>query len=166
MKKYNNLKSYAALGFVGSGDLLSSLFRPNLAVILAPLSALGCYLEYLFGINGLMFTALCVLLTVELITGIMAAKLKKRKLTSRRMQRFGIMVLVWFTLLLITNALALQYDGRLEGNVAHYMHTTILFYVVGIYIKSVLENADCIWKNKINAKELIKKLFNTNNTKD
>lgn len=78
------------------------------------------------------------------------------------MQRFGIMVLVWFTLLMIMNALAHQYEGKPEEHIAHYMHSTMVFYITGVYTKSILENAENIWKNKLNAKVLIQQLFKTN----
>lgn len=153
---------FSAIGFCGHQDLLASLWRPKSAPMLASISMIGAGVEYAFGLKPFMFTALFILLLVELITGLTAAKLKGRKLTSRRMQRFGVMILVWFTLLLALNALTHQYKGQAEEHVAHYMHSTLVFYIIGVYFKSILENAENIWKNKLNARVLISQLFKTN----
>ena len=153
------IKLSLTLGFTGITDLLTSLFRPNLGLILLVLSSLATFVEYTFGLKPFLFTALFILLVVELISGLLAAKLKGKKITSRKMQRFGVMLLIWFTLLMVLEAMIKQYVGKMEEHIAYYFHTTMVFYIMGIYFKSILENAESIWTNKINTKYLLAQLF-------
>lgn len=150
---------FAAIGFCGPEDLLASLFRPSQSPYILLFSAMVSGAEFAFGLKPFMLGAFMALLVVELASGLVAARLKKRVISSRRMQRFGIMVLIWLTLLMVANALVYQYEGQAEESIAHYIHTTLLFYIISVYMKSIFENAQNIWDNKINAKEIINQLF-------
>jgi uncharacterized membrane protein len=152
------------IGFAGIGDLINSLFKPEHLPTLLSFSFLGASVEYVFGLKIFAFIALFILLVVELISGLFASKLRGHKITSRRLQRFGVMILIWFTLLMVLNAFKEQYEGEVECFVFQYIHTLIVFYIIGVYTKSVLENAEIIWKNKMNAKGLVKQIFNALNT--
>lgn len=158
MRKTDRLFSY--IGFCGVNDLGESLFRPKAAPVIGTISIMAGYLEMVSGLKPMLWMALQILLVVELLSGLMAAKLRGRKLTSRRMQRFGVMVLIWFSLLFVMNGLIDQYEGKPEVHIAYYMHTTMVFYIIGIYIKSVMENAEVIWRKRMNLKILFTKLFN------
>jgi len=166
MYRIGRLISY--LGFAGTGDLVESLIRPKIALLWGSISVFGTvtlitnYIQLLSGLKPLLWFGLHILLIVELISGLLASKLRGRKLTSRRLQRFGVMVLIWFTLLFVMNGMIDQYEGRPEEHVAYYMHTTMVFYIIGVYTKSVLENAETIWKKRMNIKLLLKNLFNIN----
>ena len=161
MKITKQARLFSLVGFCNAYDLYNSLVRPTSALQISTFAVTASTIEYIFGLKLFAFTALVILLIVELLTGLFAAKVRGRRLTSRRMQRFGIMLLIWCTLLMVMNAFIDQYRGEGGEAVFRYLHTLVVFYILGVYTKSVLENAETIWKHRINLSRLIKRMFNS-----
>lgn len=152
-----NLFSY--LGFANCEDLFTSLFPSQAGTLFIPATLMGGLCQYLFGINPFLFVALFCLIIIDLISGLVAIKLKDNEIPLDKLVRVGVMMLIWFTLLLVLTALIDQYHGTMGEHIGYYMHSTLIFYVYFVYFKSILKNAEMISEHKINAKKIVKDLF-------
>jgi PAS domain S-box-containing protein len=137
-------------GFSNFQDFADSLVHVKMWMISIPLaisiSGIVTWLENNLGMQSMTMVALFALLILELITGVWGASAKGQKIESRKFARFGLKVIVWFTLFFIVNALATQYQDK-DGiwNTTLYTtyswaHGTLMVYVTIEYIISVLEN--------------------------
>ena len=133
-------------GFVDTSDLMNSMVHSKLLLFTFSISAVGTIIERTFGLMPLTLVAFCVLLFLELITGLWASKVKGNKIESRKFSRFGIKFLVWTLLFFVLNTLKIQYEGN--NKIAFYfwewLHTFIVGYVNLEYLISVLENIGVI----------------------
>jgi PAS domain S-box-containing protein len=137
-------------GFSGAQDFIDSLVHVKLWLLTIPLaitiSGVVTWLENNLGMQSMTMAALLALLVLELVTGLWAAKANKVKIESRKFARFGLKVIVWFTLFFIVNSLAGQYEEQ-EGIWSSTLHTiyswshgTLMIFVTLEYLISVLEN--------------------------
>jgi phage-related holin len=83
---------------------------------------------------------------LELITGLLAARYKGQRWSSRKFSRFGLKILVWLCLFLICNLFTLGYQ-TVEGVSAYTIHTVfswlhgiLVSYVSFEYLISIIEN--------------------------
>ena len=127
-------------GFCGYTSLYKSLVRFESFKFLGIFASLGTVLEGMFGLTSYSVMILFVLILVELFVGIAAGVRRTKKFRARMLQRFGLKVFIYFLLLLVLNTFQLQYVGRPEYYMYASLHSFVVFYIIGVYMVSVLEN--------------------------
>lgn len=158
----------STFGFNCTGDFTNSIVHSKILGVTLPLAGISALLENSLGLQHLTLISFVVLVTLELLTGLIAAKVKGEQIVSNKFGRFGLKVLVWLILLYVTNSMRLEYSGSLESfrNLASgfftWLHGTMFIYIVLEYLISVLENLGAITgKSKDNLiKSIIDKLNN------
>jgi len=110
---FNRAVNYTVtnFGFSGTGDFINSTVHSKLMLITIPFAAISSYISTLFGLEVMTMIAIGVLLLLELLTGLIASKKKKRPIESSKFGRFGLKILVWFTLFFIVHSLEMQYPN-------------------------------------------------------
>lgn len=131
----------AEFGFVDMSHFWNSLIRPKLFLLSIPIAAIGGFIDYLFGLQPIVFVAFVCLLTLELVSGIFASWIEMKPITSKRMKAFLMMLFVWLMALFIINQLHQAYEGKEIGFVFHYLFDAVIIFVNVIYFKSIWENA-------------------------
>ena len=161
-------------GFSNCSDFSNSFLHSNLLMITIPLAGISVQLEKFFGLEWLTMLSFSLLIVLELITGLLSSKIRKVKIESKKFGRFGLKVLVWFSLIFITNSLRLEYSNYKDsiGSIGYVMfnwiHNFLFIYINMEYLISVLENLGVITGNKrgsINLIKLIKDKFKSVLTK-
>ena len=153
-------------GFECTGDFTNSIIHPKMLGITLPLAFISSTLEMFLGLQSLTVVAFVILVTLELITGIAASKLRGEPIVSHKFSRFGLKVFVWLVLIFITNTIRLEYFGSEEtfrviaAGFFTWLHGTLFIYITIEYLISVLENLGSITgKSKDNlVKSIIGKL--------
>lgn len=143
-----NLLNYVVtnFGFNDISDFSSSLLHTKLALITIPLAGISSVVQNYFGLQSLTIFSFVLLVSLELITGLTAAKVGKVKIESKKFGRFGLKILVWLSLIFIINSFKVEFYGYKDtfGNMAHgllsWLHGTLFIYVCFEYLISVLEN--------------------------
>jgi len=137
-------------GFDCKEDFSNSIIHNNLLAITIPLAAISSVVESLLGLHSFTLVAFLSLIMLELITGLIASKVNNIKIESHKFSRFGLKILVWLTLIYISNTLIKEYNG--EGGMLNslgtvlftWLHGTLFIYITLEYFISVLENLGVI----------------------
>ena len=137
-------KLLAMFGFRGPEDFLESVMRINLSQLLIPASLIGSFVEQYFGLNLACMVILFCLLLMELVTGVWAAMRRKEKISSAKLQRFGIKLFVWFFLLMLFHVFSRFYGDGAGAMIYSGIHSFLVMYIIGVYTVSVLENVNSI----------------------
>lgn len=147
-------------GFENISDFFNSLVHPKLLLFTLPTTILSfslfSFIEKWFGLSYMVFVAFIVALILELITGLAASIKKGVKISSTRFSRFGLKVMVWMGLMLITNSFQLSYLERtdivskLTYNLFYILHGLLVVYICIEYMISILENLSVITGQKEN----------------
>jgi hypothetical protein len=155
-------------GFVSLSDFSTSLIHKNWMLGLIPLAGISSVVENVFGLQGLTILAFVILIILELLTGLIAAKIKGEPIVSKKFGRFGLKMLVWLTLMFVINMLKREYhdsDGNfsdLASGLFTWLHGTLFIYVNLEYLISVLENLGVIsGKKNDGIIKVIKEKFGT-----
>ena len=154
-------------GFTCTSDFQSSLVHKNWALGFIPLAGLSSVIETTFGLQGLTILAFVTLVVLELLTGLIASKVKGEPIVSKKFGRFGLKMLVWLTLMFVINMLKKEYhdDGNfnsLANGLLTWLHGTLFIYINLEYLISVLENLGVITgKSNKGLIGLIKSKFKT-----
>lgn len=152
-------------GFDDVSDFTNSLVHKNTMLLSIPFAGLSSIIETVFGLQGLTILAFVVLVTLELVTGLYASKVRGEAIVSNKFGRFGLKVFVWITLLFVLNSLKKEYhDSGLFNGMANalftWLHGTLFIYINLEYLISVLENLGVITgKNNDGVIKLIRKRF-------
>lgn len=141
-------------GFCDLQQFINSLIRPKLLNFTLPLTAIGSFIQFIFGVQPIVLVAFVALLSIELISGIGASILEGKKITSKRMKAFLLMLFVWLTILFILNTFKSFTDSKLISSVFGYLFDIVLIYVNIIYFKSIWENIGRISNKKKEFKKL------------
>ena len=144
-------------GFCSFNSLINSLFRPEMAKTNLIISATIGICELLFGIKPIVLLAFVALLTLELFSGIMASILEGRKITSRRMRSFGVMMVIWLVALFIITQFKIHFEGKAVALIFDYLFVVVILYANGVYFKSIWENASRII-GRPSSKRMIKRM--------
>lgn len=149
MRNVADLLAYE-FGFTNFSDFVDSLIHTKLMAFTIPLAfsvaGIVTFLENNLGMQVMTMASLLVLLILELVTGLWGARIKKTKIESRKFARFGLKVIVWFSLFFVMNSLSLQYLNKpgLWDKALHtifaWSHGTLMVFVALEYLISVLEN--------------------------
>lgn len=142
------------LGFCGLNHLFVSLIRPSLLTSILPSAALVGLCEFFFGLKPLVLLAFVILLTVELGSGIAASWLEGKRITSRRMKAFIVMVTIWMFILFIINMFRFQFLEHWIGAIFDYLFVVVILYANTIYFTSIWENMGRISQNRNRFKEI------------
>jgi hypothetical protein len=160
-------------GFIDLSDFGTSLIHKNWMLGLIPLAGISSVIETAFGLQGLTILAFVTLVILELLTGLVASKVKGDPIVSKKFGRFGLKMLVWLTLMFVINSLKKEYIGggnfnELAAGLFTWLHGTLFIYVNLEYLISVLENLGVIsGRNNEGLIELIKsKFFKSQKDKD
>lgn len=143
-------------GFDNTTDFGNSLIHTKLLMVTIPIATMIGVLssvETLVGLKLLTIISFIILILLELLTGIIASRVKKIPLSSKKFSRFGLKILVWLCLLFITNAIKEQYShgnfiDSAVSSVFELLHTTLFAYISLEYLISVIENLSVITGKK------------------
>lgn len=160
-------------GFMDLSDFSTSLVHRNWILGLISLAGISAIIETMFGLQSLTILAFVVLVMLELLTGLIASKVKGNPIVSKKFGRFGLKMLVWLTLMFVINSLKKEYVDS-EGNFSElaaglftWLHGTLFIYVNLEYLISVLENLGVIsGRNNDSLIKLIKNKFFKSQKKD
>lgn len=141
----NYQKIIESFGFQHYSDLLASLFPSTKYQILGftvTFSAVSGLAEKLFGLEALTIIALVFMLMMEFASGIIAGKIKGKRIESRLMGRFLVKVFLWLTCLFFIHTLQVDYEtkNQLIAGALHWLHSGLMIYVSLEYLISILEN--------------------------
>jgi len=141
-------------GFNDYIDFSQSLIHTKFLWFTIPFSIIVTSLQYFsekfLGLYIITFAAFFILLILELITGIVASKIKGHKIESRKFSRFGLKVFVWICVVFVVQSLKLQYEknNSIIYSIYSGLHTFILGYINMEYLISVIENLGVITNKK------------------
>ena len=158
MSKISSL--FHEFGFCNVEQFTESLLRPKLLSISVPISFMGATLQFIFGLKPIVLTAFVALLTLELISGIFASWIEGRKITSKRMKSFLMMLFVWLVTLFILTRFKEHFKGNVIESVFDYLFTAVVLFVNVIYFKSIWENAGRIMDRRQEFRQLRKVFLN------
>jgi hypothetical protein len=153
-------------GFTNCSDFHDSIIHSNLITLTLPLVGISSIFEKYFGLEHLTIISFGVLIFLELLTGLLSSKVRGVKIESKKFSRFGLKVLVWLSLIFITNSLKTEYKSYTDvaGTIAYtmfnWLHTFLFIYINMEYLISVLENLGVITGNKKQTTNLIKLIKN------
>ena len=145
---FNNIVSQ--FGFSCTEDFNDSIIHTKLMTVTLPFAGLSALFETIFGLHGFTIMAFAVLVFLELLTGLIASKVRGEAIVSNKFGRFGLKVLVWMSLLYVTNSMRLEYIdndtnfGGLASTFFTWLHGTFFIYITIEYLISVLENLGVI----------------------
>jgi hypothetical protein len=128
-------------GYISHHSLLASLIRSDSAKALVVLAGLGAYMEVWIGLPVSSQVVLAILLAVELGVGIVAGIRRTGRFRGRKLESFGLKVLVYFMILLVFGTFRRQYEDTVpECYVYGVMHSFCVMYIIFVYLISILEN--------------------------
>jgi len=152
MKFFNNLlKSFHYENVSDFSESLVPTTRYNLTILVSSMSALMVSIDKMisvvFGLTGLAFMALVLILVTELLSGLMASRVRKELFESAKLRRFSFRLFYYLVLLSVPFLLSENY--RLKGNfIAHlafdWLHVFLVIQIGFENIISVLENISVI----------------------
>lgn len=155
-------------GFTCTSDFGNSIVHNKLLPLTVPIAGFSAVFETMLGLQNLTIIAFVVLIILELLTGLIASKVRGEEIISGKFGRFGLKVLVWMTLLYITNSMRLEYlknesnFDSLASSLFVWLHGTLFIYIVLEYLISVLENLGVITGDS--KKSLINTIINKLNS--
>ena len=100
--------------------------------------------KHMFGLTAQSILILALLLVIELASGIAASIKQGKSITSKRLQRFGIKVTIYFLIIAVFAAFTHQYKGNYMEHVYNAVHSFIILYIILVYLISILENASVL----------------------
>ena len=146
MKLFNNMVTH--FGFVDKQDFMHSFIHLKLLQITIPVAAISAFFEQYFGLKALTIFAFVLLLTIELLSGFWASKIKHGTLAiaSNPLKRFGFKLLAWLIMIFILNSFKLQWE---DTNLVIYtafdwLYSLMIIYISFEYLISVIENIEVI----------------------
>ena len=164
MKKYFT-DILAHYDYSSTSEFMRSLF-PSLkfdaSLPIMLIGILSAIADKLFGMTPLALAAMLCMFILELATGLLAAKSRKEKITSRKLSRFGVKVAVYLILISIPYLFYRSYENRDNHSAAvvfDWLHIFLVIHVTQEHVVSILENLASIqgkdksyWINQIKEK--------------
>lgn len=126
-------------GFTSTKSFITSLLATNYGMLFTVTTTVASFADYYFGVSNLLLILLLVLINLELITGLWAAKVRKRKIVSKKLQRFLLKIMIYFVFLVLLHRLTHEVDD-LTQPIYTYMYSFTILYFVFVHVKSILEN--------------------------
>ena len=129
-------------GFRNTGDFLNSFIHLKLLPITLPIATLSSGFEEYFGLKIVTAISFICLLALDLVSGIVAILIRKKKLPSKRLARFGFKVTAWMLLFFIIHSLKMQFVEKSPwlSELFDWLFSLIFVYVSFEYLISVLEH--------------------------
>ena len=146
-------------GFPSLKALYISLLAPKQGLLFIALSGITSIGDYFFGVSNFTLILLIVLIKIELITGIWASRVRKKKIVSKKLQRFILKLGIYFFFIMMFYKLG-QDAKDFTKNIYAYMHSFVILYFVFVHVKSIGENYGRITGKKTDFTEIIKKFAN------
>lgn len=147
---------FTHFGYCSMDSFLCSFIKPAFTPLLLPLAAFGASINLYFGISAFCLIVLAILLTLELISGLLASyvestckkktgrKSKNQKwFSDRKLLGWGLKSFVLFFTLFVLAVFKNEYlsaNQEIEANVFRYLHSLVVMYMVGVYLASVMKN--------------------------
>lgn len=144
-------------GFCGFKSFYESLVAPKYGMLFITVSSFGAFAEQYFGMCGACLILLLVLVKIELLTGIWASVKAKRKIVSKKLQRFILKIMIYFLFIMVFHILG-QNTKDFTGSVYRYMHSFTIFYFIFVHVKSISENYGAITGKKSEFLELVRRM--------
>ena len=144
-------------GFRNIESFWNSLVVPKYGLLFLTTSGCTAFIETYFGMRGISLILLLILIKIELFTGILASLTEKKKIVSRKLQRFVLKIMIYFFFIMIFHVLSKDvYD--FTQHIYRYMHSFTIMYFVFVHIKSITENYDRITGKKSEFSYFLKRL--------
>ena len=154
-------------GFCSLSSFFTSLFAPKYGLLFITISSVASIGDALFGISNFSLLLLLILVKIELITGLWAAYKRKKKIVSKKLQRFLLKIMIYFFFIMIFNVLSKE-TLNFTKHIYVYMHSFTILYFVFVHIKSIAENYGRITGKKSEflgyIKKMNEKFFNVKDT--
>lgn len=144
-------------GFCDIKSFLTSLFVPRYSLLFISFSTPSIIGESFFGMSNYTLLLLIILIKIELITGIWAAKVKKETIVSKKLQRFILKIMIYFFFIMMFHQLSNDTTDFTQS-LYEYMHSFTIMYFVFVHLKSIGENYDNITNKKSEFLILIQKM--------
>lgn len=133
------MKILNEFGFCTLNSFTESLITPRFGLLFIGLSGITSIGDKFFGVSNLTLFLLLVLIAIELITGIWASVVRKRRIVSKKLQRFVLKIMIYFFFIMILHALSEEATDYTK-EIYSYMYSFTILYFVFVHIKSILEN--------------------------
>ena len=131
-------------GFDSIGCFFKSLLKVDQFAWIITGGAFLSSLETVFGLNAMSMLALLLLMALELLTGIIASLKRKNKIKSKKLGRFLLKSFTYWFFIGFFAIFALQFKDGLKHVAFDWLHSFIVFYVIGVYAVSIFENLSSI----------------------
>ncbi len=144
-------------GFDSFNKLGESLFKFQNFLTISIFSFVGSVFSRLLGLEEFIIGAFLVLIVAELGFGLWTGYRKAEKFSLKKLERFGLKLLVYSLILLIFTALKNQYaDATPEYHVYNSIHSFVTFYIAIVYLISIMSNVNFIIGGSDDISNLIK----------
>ena len=127
-------------GFCNSNSFVESLLATQYKYLLIAFSGITSVGQFFFGMLDITMFLLFILMLIELVTGIWASKIRKRKISSKRLQRFGLKFMIYFFFIMLFQRLKEEPALHSTKELYEYMYSFFIMYFVGVHLKSIAEN--------------------------
>lgn len=131
----------------------------NLTIVPAAISVLYAPIDKIFGLDAIAFLGLLVVLFTELVSGLIASRIRKEQFSSMKLSRFAFKVAVYLVLIFVPHSFAVSFKNHNDDVPAWIFDWLRIFLITQIVyenIVSILENLAVItgndktaWINKI-----------------
>jgi|SRR6185437_2442237 len=156
------LKTFDYHDVTAFGKSLMPSCRYDGGAVLMIISAMYVSIDKFFGLDGAAFVALGFVFLVELISGIVAAHVRKETISSAKLSRFTLKVACYLVLISVTYLMAISFANHKKDVAAwvfDWLHVFLVAQIVLENIVSILENLAVMsgkdkaaWINKIQEK--------------
>ena len=161
-----NILNKILAGFEYSeGEFLGSLLptvKYNMMMVVISLSIVISWVDKIFGLDAMAVLALCIVMLLELSSGIYASTLKKEAFSSRKFSRFTFKCACYLILIAVPYLFYNSYKthgNTLAASLFEWLHVFLVVQIVIENIISILENVAVIqgkpktfWIDKIRGK--------------
>jgi phage-related holin len=141
---------------------LAPSFKYKLNVPLMVISSVWVCVDKVFGLDNSAFLALLIVFVTELLSGIIASRVRKETFSSLKLSRFSLKVACYLVLIGVTYAMYLSFKHHGDDTASvifDWMHIFLVVQIVFENIISILENVAAIsgkdksaWINKLSEK--------------
>lgn len=151
-------ESYGALG----KSLAPSFKYDSIKVFSLVLSSIAVTPVKFLGMSGFAFAALLIVMVTELVSGVMASRVRKEEFSSMKLSRFTFKVFQYLVIIAVTYLFSQSFEARgkeLAATIFDWMHIFLVVQIVQENVVSILENGAVIsgkpkthWISKLTSK--------------
>ena len=132
---------FTDFGFCSYRSFVCSMLRFDSTQMITLTAFLMAFVSNILGLQPYTIKILLVILGFELSFGIWAGIKRFGKFKPKRLERFGLKLLVYTLLLLVLTTMVKQYsESSIEKYLYNTLHSFVVFYIIFVYTISILNN--------------------------